>query len=233
MQTLREIWLFVWAVFNNWAGYATGGIIMATIALWYTIKHQSIPRKVLLCLAVVFFVMAVFKAWQAEHHRASTALVRLDGEIVQFNYFYSEDNKCTGFLFVVQVANTGQSPTVARGWDLAAFFPNDPISHKAVITAALPMGGKTTLSGHAGTSTYAAEDDLRVKAAFDPIPVGGMRVGHIGFGLQGTMPDKIPLGRRLELSYSDINSNTYVCHGFTVVRPEDTLNRVIKVPGLR
>ena len=62
METVKEIGQFVGAVINNWAGYSTGGIIVAAVAFWRALRNIPVSQKVLLTLAAVFFVIALFKA---------------------------------------------------------------------------------------------------------------------------------------------------------------------------
>src|SRR5262245_60645527 len=70
MHILHEIGIFVWAVINNWASYSTGGIIVAIMTLWYAIKGSSAPRKVVLGLTLLWFIIGSFKAWQEQHRNA-------------------------------------------------------------------------------------------------------------------------------------------------------------------
>src|ERR1700676_1019692 len=71
MELLKEIEAFAWAVINGWAGYATGGIIVATIALWHTLRNSPISRRVGIIVAIVFLVMAFVKAWQEQNEKAN------------------------------------------------------------------------------------------------------------------------------------------------------------------
>src|SRR5947209_1688863 len=73
MPWINEVGQFLWAVINNWAGYSTGGIIVAVVALWHLMKSQPIPRKLGLGLAAFFFFLSFFKAWQDQYHRANEA----------------------------------------------------------------------------------------------------------------------------------------------------------------
>jgi hypothetical protein len=71
MEWISEIGQFLWAVLNNWAGYSTGGIIVAVVALWHVLKNQPMPRKLAIALAMFFFFLSFFKAWQDQYHRAN------------------------------------------------------------------------------------------------------------------------------------------------------------------
>lgn len=57
---------FFWAVINSWAGYATGGIIVALVWLWSTVFSIPVSRRTGIGLAVFFLVMAFFNAWRKQ-----------------------------------------------------------------------------------------------------------------------------------------------------------------------
>src|SRR2546421_9728950 len=71
MANYLSDWLvFLWAVLNNWAGYVTGGIIVALVTTWWNVlKNKPIPRRVLIGLTTVFLVLGVFNAWRAQLQR--------------------------------------------------------------------------------------------------------------------------------------------------------------------
>jgi hypothetical protein len=62
-----DIGRFLWDVLNNWAGYATGGLLVAAFGLWFTWRDKAIPRHIVLALAVVFLLMAIYKAWHDQY----------------------------------------------------------------------------------------------------------------------------------------------------------------------
>jgi hypothetical protein len=66
METLKHFEEFFWSVVNNWAGYCTGGLIVAIVWFWNAWKDRPMPRKFALFLAALFFVLACFKAWDDE-----------------------------------------------------------------------------------------------------------------------------------------------------------------------
>ena len=61
--SISDIFQFIWAVINNWAGYATGGLLVALVWVWSVWKDKPTPRAVLLALAGLFLFFAFFKAW--------------------------------------------------------------------------------------------------------------------------------------------------------------------------
>jgi hypothetical protein len=68
-----HFWQFSWEIFNNWAGYFTGGCIMAVITFWHSWNDKTMRRKFLLGLTVLFFTMGAYKAWNDQYQKAFTA----------------------------------------------------------------------------------------------------------------------------------------------------------------
>jgi hypothetical protein len=66
---MSDISTFIWAVLDNWAGYSTGGLIIAALALWFIWRDKPMPRKFALWLALLFLLMAFFKSWRDEHQK--------------------------------------------------------------------------------------------------------------------------------------------------------------------
>lgn len=88
MQGESHCWQYAWDVFNNWAGYFTGGLIMAVITFWYSWRSQTMKRKVLLIITTLFFVMGSYKAWEEQLERADNA-ERLQDDYLQQTHQYS------------------------------------------------------------------------------------------------------------------------------------------------
>src|SRR5438445_363346 len=83
-----HIWIFFWAVLDNWAGFFTGGIIIAVVAFWLTWKGKAMTRKFLIGLSICFFVMATYKAWEEQYEKADAAV-----KIVTFPEKFQKKNK--------------------------------------------------------------------------------------------------------------------------------------------
>jgi hypothetical protein len=71
MSYLSEIWTFVWAVFFNWAGLSTGGVVVASFGLWQLLRKHELPREVSrrigIGLALLFLFFALFNAWRDQY----------------------------------------------------------------------------------------------------------------------------------------------------------------------
>lgn len=72
--TMRELGDFLLAVVNNWAGYVTSSIIIAFVWVYTVWKGKPMARTFLLVLAGFFLLVACFKAWKEEHHKANDLL---------------------------------------------------------------------------------------------------------------------------------------------------------------
>lgn len=63
-----DLFQFLKAVLNSWAGYTTGGIVVALVWLWSTVSQIPMSRKAGIILAIFFLLMALFNAWRKQYH---------------------------------------------------------------------------------------------------------------------------------------------------------------------
>src|ERR1700674_4149454 len=87
---MTDIPKFIWAVLNNWAGYSTGGLMVASVALWAVWRDKPTPRNLMLLLSLGFLLAAFYKAWDGQYMEnqvgrevGSLAFVSLNGEFNQ------------------------------------------------------------------------------------------------------------------------------------------------------
>jgi hypothetical protein len=82
MQWIKELGVWLWAVINNWAGYSTGGLIVAVVALWGLLKNKptgrKVTRKIGLRLALLFLFLGFFKGWRDQYEKANDLQMKLD-----------------------------------------------------------------------------------------------------------------------------------------------------------
>jgi len=82
MDWLRDLGEFLWAVITNWAGYVTGGIIVALLWLWTSLVPREIPRetsrRIAIVLTLVFLLIAVFNAWREQKRAAAKVAADFD-----------------------------------------------------------------------------------------------------------------------------------------------------------
>jgi hypothetical protein len=97
-EWLRDLLEFCWTVLNSWAGYTTGGIIVALVWLWSTISTTPPSRPAGIGLAIFFLIMAFFNAWRKLFHR----LLVLQAEIT------NRDNRTASILIVSHFASKGE-----------------------------------------------------------------------------------------------------------------------------
>jgi hypothetical protein len=71
MLTLRDWAEFLQTVANNWAGYATGGFIVATVWAWFVWKDKPVPRIVGIVLVFLFLFLAFKKSWQEQKDKVT------------------------------------------------------------------------------------------------------------------------------------------------------------------
>lgn len=66
---LRDLFEFLWAVINSWAGYSTGGVAVALLSLWSILGRVQYSRRFGIALAEFFLFLAFFNAWRVEHQK--------------------------------------------------------------------------------------------------------------------------------------------------------------------
>src|SRR6266496_4592186 len=101
MEWISELGAFLWAVINNWAGYTTGGVVVALLWLWSTLKQIPISRKFGIGIALIFLFFAIFNAWRERNHAALDAerkleeltIPKLDGHIDRVYVAPAHDGK--------------------------------------------------------------------------------------------------------------------------------------------
>jgi hypothetical protein len=146
MDFFKDLLTFLWAVIDSWAGYTTGGIIVAILWLWSILRQRAVPRKIAVAVAVFFVFCAVFHAWREQFHKASNVQAKFDAStkpefrvvIAQIIGTYSSSGK-TVFLVQMGVFNRGadsvlanisahyQSPTLNSDVDVVYMPPEEEV----------------------------------------------------------------------------------------------------------
>jgi hypothetical protein len=165
MDFINELWQFLFAVVNNWAGYATGGFIVATLWFWSVWKQQTLPRRLSLFTALLFLCLAVFNAWRTQLHEKNEALSKLDSTkpkfSLQIRQAVSGTAENTGFPFVLATialtnAPTG-APSIADNWRIEAKLSNG----QEIRGRVLQFSEKTQMNSQ--------DQNFHMRATFDPI----------------------------------------------------------------
>ena len=106
---------FLWAVITNWAAYATGGVIVALLWLWSTLRESPVSKKVGIGVALVFLFFAFFNAWRQQYVKTKVGLT------MEINFVGPADNIAgytqTPLIIWATISNRGV-PTIADTWDL-------------------------------------------------------------------------------------------------------------------
>ena len=156
MEFLKELFIFSWAVINNWAGYCTGGVIVALLWFWSTIKQRPISRKIGTALAIIFLCLAVFNAWREQYIKT---LPRLKLHIEQSLIGPSHDHPTdTYILLVVSVSRPYGPPSIAQDWGLTV-KPPDESPYKADYGALFDLSQPVTVNLARSLSEYSMVND--------------------------------------------------------------------------
>ncbi len=134
MELLKDVFVFLWAVINNWAGYCTGGIIMALLWLWSTRKEQALPRKIGTIVALCFLGVAVFSAWRDQKKKVESSMEEVRNLRLQISALnqpafsaridfaiLGAQPKGSQVALIVSLTNTGApSAVLPESWELKA-----------------------------------------------------------------------------------------------------------------
>jgi hypothetical protein len=231
---LNDIRNFFWAVINNWAGYITGGLIIAAVTVWFGLKGKTMPRKTLIVLLVLFGLMACFKAWEEQNlaRRGLENNVRLSGSIKRVVFGVpTNDPDATMFTFVVEVVNGSERPTIADKWRATVRLPNESIGHVAQDNF-IPQG-RLHFTGPSGEYNFSPEDDLRTKAGFTPVASGARVIGYVSFVIRNIRMTSFVPHTTWDVSFCDFRGSNYVCGGFVEYKPEDVITGSSPIPGMK
>ena len=174
MQILTELIEFLWSVVNSWAGYATGGLIVAFVWFYFGFKQSSPPRNLILVLAVFFLFCAFFNAWRIQKSQVVTFQARsakpeLGGQLVNFYTFTKVQNPDLWLVVGGTITNPQGPPTATLNWSLEIEF-NDG----AVVKGTTPMNSGKDVS--VGPITLPVSRYWPYQTA-TPIPPGGLAEG--------------------------------------------------------
>jgi hypothetical protein len=67
----RDFFTYLWDLFVQWTGAATGGAIVALAWLWESYSKKSLSPQTRLRLAALFLLMASFFAWRTQYQKAT------------------------------------------------------------------------------------------------------------------------------------------------------------------
>jgi hypothetical protein len=128
---VSHIFIFLWDMVNNWAGYATGGLIMALVFLGQTLSNKWQPSRALLkSLCIIFLALAIFKSWDDQYTSAATNQKLLDDKSPKLEGFIhrtliADEPGTTNSLILAEVSirNAGAAPSIADDFRVTAVMP--------------------------------------------------------------------------------------------------------------
>lgn len=192
-----ELSRFCWAVINNWAGYSTGGIVVATAAFWHILRDVPMSRRFGLGLAVVFLFMAFFKAWRDQYrsrimadHKLRIAepdFVLSFGQIV---VKHDSTRDITALLIQSHLLNRG-ADSVALGW--RAHYKSKSYDDEATVN----VFAEDAISLPFGSNEYKyviGRDDLMPIKTIRSITRGNITMGALFIVVPGNRFDEVLAG---------------------------------------
>jgi hypothetical protein len=205
MDYLKQFGEFSWAVLNNWAGYTTGGVVVALIWLWSTLQQVPISRQMGIAVALTFLFFAFFNAWRDQYKRSHPGFVLQ----IQQNGIGTNPNKDVVVFIQAVLWNRG-TPSIAHDWKLYVTTTDN----KEIIAKTLLVTKENPIIFHDQTNgnwTFNSQDTLYYKTTA-PVPSGGQAAGVLAFLIEGQ--DKATIaqeGTKLKLVCVDVFHNEISC----------------------
>jgi hypothetical protein len=185
---------FLWAVINNWAGYATGGLIVASAWLFFAAKDRQMPKNIALALAASFLFMAFFKAWKdkkdsAEVQRTeNTRLQKQINDLSVTKVYGSIDFAILGAqpvgshaALILTLGNNGAASAIDPGSWMLSVTASDGTVHYGMPTTILDKNLDFCFGG-TQVRRFVRNDALDRKC-LNPVSMNGIVQGFLWFGL--------------------------------------------------
>jgi hypothetical protein len=226
MDILKEIVTFVWAVINNWAGYFTGGVIVALLGLWATVKQKPLPRRIGIASALFFLAGASFNAW--EDQRKLVKGSESDLSLARTQLAQEEDHSRPKLTLSIDSAMSGAlapeklvlitvfasisnspvgAPSIAEDWNLEV----TDVSSKQKIKSESVMVPKTlTYENVGGRRSIQIPGEALYEKTMTPIAAGAKVRGLLIFRIPGMKLGKLPTKLKLQLSCKDVSGKSII-----------------------
>jgi len=110
---IRDFFHYIWDLFVQWTGAATGGTIVALAWLWESYSKKSLSPQTRLRLAALFLLMASFFAWRTQYQKATATGAYLQAA-AHFHYPIVKNQlpKDKPLSFNLDWSNMGSSPAI-------------------------------------------------------------------------------------------------------------------------
>jgi hypothetical protein len=240
MDFFEDIGRFLWAVINNWAGYTTGGVIVAALWLWSTVKQVPISRKSAILVAAFFLLVAIFNAWRDQRTALLNAIrerndvvAAKEKEIGELQQQLDElkvliirvafvdtpvigidprDAKSTEFIIGLNIVNTG-APTALWGFTMRIVLSNGSEFNLKPLNSTVKPLQITDANGKPATQ-MSPQNYLPIKVGETPIPHNGRASGYLPYGISGIRADDFAkLGADMYITFFDVNGKPYTVQG--------------------
>jgi hypothetical protein len=202
---VHDLLLWVWSVVDSWAGYTTGGVLVAliTVRAWLY-KELS---KVQALAALTFFVLfALFSSWRTEYLKTAPGLKL---EINSVAVGSVGQTGVTGVTVFARISNLG-NPTIADEWSLNFYPVGTPVKKYGPLV--IHRDAPVTFRGFNGNTIeehFTAKDTLYSKTIPTPLVNGAREEGFMSFLLPDVSKgDAEKVGARYELVCRDVAGNT-------------------------
>jgi hypothetical protein len=243
---MENLWSYIVAVFSHWATLATGGGVMALLAIWEHHTGTTVPKKVYWVIMIVFMVAAMFLAWRDERIasvNARQSLARneqelaeerrrnrpdLSGIIDEVGMGQPADGSLkTAIFLTVSVRNKGGAPSVAEAWTVEITIPGIGPKAAPIVYSDQPF----ELHREGRSTVVRAPSETIYEKTATPIPSGGMTRGTLVCFLDGITKDQAwQAGTTIRVKFEDINGESITFEKVMTARKD---LEPMHFPGLR
>ncbi len=223
---LTHILTFLWDIINNWAGYATGGLIMALVFLGQTLSKKWQPSRGLLkFLCITFLALAIFKSWDDQYTSTLTIQKLLNDKSPKLDGFIhrtliADEPGTTNSLILAEVSicNAGAIPSIAEEFRVTALLPQT----KSTNAQDINFSDKYILNFIHKEKPWLLDlkrPQLIAEKTIKAIPVGESRRGWVAFRLLGVPTSRLQQ-TNVVVSFLDIaGTRIHVTNGFWKGKP--------------
>jgi hypothetical protein len=186
---LGQVLEFAWAVINNWAGYATGGLIVALIWLWTSVRGAQVSKKFAVVLALIFLFLAFFNAWREQYLKTHPGVLLTIDEL---GVGSDVTNSFAKVFITADVANRSQ-PTTLDEWKLEIKLPGSASPIFATPIYINPEEPLTFTGTHPPNKDFKLDsaDALYNKTKPTPVATGAKIPGVLAFDVQDKTADHV------------------------------------------
>jgi hypothetical protein len=229
----KELGEFLWAVITNWAGYTTGGLIVALLWLWSTLRQVPISRKVGMAVSVGFLFIAFFTAWQEQHQLLADANAKLDAltqpqlngdGLVLASSSIGRNGEDTLVLVSGVITNKG-APTMLQNWRVEMELPDGHRRLGQSVDIQRDMLAFQGSNPNISTAQLPASAWWPRLSVMQSVPTMGSLPGWLLVKFKGITVEEIVAQKvKFFLFYHDVNGKEWVTEEDTIHGPPPNPN---------